>query len=198
MKVKTYWPFGILLIILIGIVLITATIIISTKQSIAPDNAYDSKKVFLESRINDFIEIQNKFETYLLPFIFKDLNFQNGIRILSPLLARAPRIDIKDENVFELINNKSLYLVFSKVKENSPFKIKNITLELIPPSDKNKQIKESIIIDFHQNSELIYESSILNLIDKGQYKGIIRIVLQNKENESSTIFYTHYFMLNDK
>ncbi|STQ85322.1 hypothetical protein LS73_001550 [Helicobacter muridarum] len=206
---RTLWPLGILLIIFLGIILITASVRISSIQSIAPDSAFGYKKLFVDENINELMNIQNRFEgvytSYLginnLPIIDSLYKINNPYYVKPPAPKTTPQDNIRlteKENV--------LFLLFVKDIKHSlqayPL-IESIKLDFVRLDNHSKDVK-SIAVSLHPyedenlgDLDIIFKSDSFSLPLKGFYQARFEVDVKFfGDNETKKVFFYHWLFNN--
>lgn len=200
---RTFWPLGILVIILIGVVLISFTIYFSFKNPIINDINYGHKKGYIDENINEFMLLQNNFEKYLIPYADanKKPSFVSELRIYSPYL-NIPYKFLKDSKntkqdlIAQAKLNKDIFL--KKDANNAVFldfkKLANSDISLQDARIVFRRIDSDVktIIPFNKQDDFSFKSKEFSLPLEGRYEASFEITykLGNKNEE---VYYKHYF-----
>ncbi|RDU67065.1 hypothetical protein CQA53_02055 [Helicobacter didelphidarum] len=183
------WSISILLIILLGIVLISISIKISTMQSIDTDQPYNLSKTNMNIQVNAILSQQNEFEQFYTPYIgINKIPLVEKENILkSPYYDSSVPRDIPLEQE-RLHGNDRLYLLFHEneiSRDNTKPQIESILLEIVRLVPGNKKM-DIITIPMSLDSENIYKSDEFSFPLRGYYQAYFKITLKNTFNNSES------------
>ncbi|RDU72547.1 hypothetical protein CQA66_04350 [Helicobacter aurati] len=203
---RTFWPLGILFIILLGIILIVVSVRISSIQSIAPDSAFSQKKLFVDTNINELMNIQNRFETFYIPYlgINKHPNRESIYKIQNPYYVKPPAPKTEPQEHIKLKpEDNMLFLVFAGQATNNrdgqyPL-IKFAELEFVRLNMESKEV-ESFKVPLHEyrdekieNNDVVFESESFSLPLKGFYQARFSIHVQfHGDTNTQKVFFYHW------
>lgn len=191
---RNFWPYGILLVILLGVVLISISIRISVKHPVVDDVPFFIKHDDMDSAINDLLEstkaLQNDFDF----FINANATPTNdeALRPYSPYM-RPPHRDKATQNTSPALHTKSLNTIFLRVLSKSS-KPQNLRLQAFIQKIGNLEAQEIFIYNPKDSS---YSS--IKPPKKGAQIPIGELVLQentqSKDSNKEAIYASPFFML---
>lgn len=191
---RNFWPYGILLVILLGVVLISISIRISVKHPVVDDVPFFIKHDDMDSAINDLLEstkaLQNDFDF----FINANATPTNdeALRPYSPYM-RPPHRDKATQNTSPTLHTKSLNTIFLRVIGKSS-KPQNLRLQAFIQKIGNLEAQEIFIYNPKDSS---YSS--IKPPKKGAQIPIGELVLQentqSKDSKKEAIYASPFFML---
>lgn len=191
---RNLWPYGILLVILLGVVLISISIRISVKHPVVDDVPFFIKHDDMDSAINDLLEstkaLQNDFDF----FINANATPTNdeALRPYSPYM-RPPHRDKATQNTSPTLHTKSLNTIFLRVIGKSS-KPQNLRLQAFIQKIGNLEAQEIFIYNPKDSS---YSS--IKPPKKGAQIPIGELVLQentqSKDSNKEAIYASPFFML---
>lgn len=191
---RNFWPYGILLVILLGVVLISISIRISVKHPVVDDVPFFIKHDDMDSAINDLLEstkaLQNDFDF----FINANSTPTNdeALRPYSPYM-RPPHRDKAAQNTSPTLHTKSLNTIFLRVIDKSS-KPQNLRLQAFIQKIGNLEAQEIFIYNPKDSS---YSS--IKPPKKGAQIPIGELVLQentqSKDSKKEAIYASPFFML---
>ncbi|PAF45351.1 hypothetical protein [Helicobacter sp. 11S02629-2] len=204
MKKKTFWPIGIIGIIIIGIIFIGLIIYASSKQPIETNSNYGLSKNYVDHNINDMLKMQYQFEENYTVFA----GTKDGDEIGYDKL-KTPYFSV-DQRSFEHIGRKfdeklhhsiltdsddEIFLKLNPVVKDPAAKIESIYLKL-SRIDTNIDLDYNMIQD-KANLEL-YTVKVKDLQKLGRYDGVftIKYKLNRKEHYityQKTFYYNEEF-----
>lgn len=191
---RNFWPYGILLVILLGVVLISISIRISVKHPVVDDVPFFIKHDDMDSAINDLLEstkaLQNDFDFFI------DANTtptnDEALRPYSPYM-RPPHRDKATQNTSPTLHTKSLNTIFLRTisKYGKP---QNLRLQAFIQKIGNLEAQEIFIYNPKDSS---YSS--IKPPKKGAQIPIGELVLQentqSKDSKKEAIYASPFFML---
>ncbi|RDU61456.1 hypothetical protein [Helicobacter sp. MIT 14-3879] len=210
---RTFWPFGILFIIFLGIVLITISIRISSIQSIAPDSTFNEKKLFVDANINELMNIQNRFESFYTVYlgINRSPNAENLYKIQSPYYSKPPAPKAEPQEHIKLNpNNNIFFLHFVKLHDRKPAPphsyesdskqdnkqtpmIESVKVEFVRLDTESKEVKSLEIPLYKDNSHSLqqeFKTESFSLPSKGFYQARFEVSARfSGDSESKKIFF---------
>lgn len=191
---RNFWPYGILLVILLGVVLISISIRISVKHPVVDDVPFFIKHDDMDSAINDLLEstkaLQNDFDF----FINANATPTNdeALRPYSPYM-RPPHRDKATQNTSPTLHTKSLNTIFLRVIGKSS-KPQNLRLQAFIQKIGNLEAQEIFIYNPKDSS---YSS--IKPPKKGAQIPIGELILQentqSKDSKKEAIYASPFFML---
>lgn len=191
---RNFWPYGILLVILLGVVLISISIRISVKHPVVDDVPFFIKHDDMDSAINDLLEstkaLQNDFDF----FVNANATPANdgALRPYSPYM-RPPHRDKATQNTSPTLHTKSLNTIFLRVIGKSS-KPQNLRLQAFIQKIGNLEAQEIFIYNPKDSS---YSS--IKPPKKGAQIPIGELVLQeniqSKDSNKEAIYASPFFML---
>lgn len=191
---KNLWPLGILLIIVLGIILIVASVKIAMKQSIDTDRSFGAERNDVDVNINRIMSYQNGFEKFYTPYIGinKIPSFLPENIMKNPYyVTSVPKNYPQEENRLHKTENV-LYIAFQENQnaikmQNTPI-IESVSLEitrLIQGDKKTTTIIIPMIKDTHDSQDL-YKSETFSLPLDGYYQALFKVkVMFNETNLQS-------------
>lgn len=193
---KSLWPIGILLVILLGVILIIASVRISKMQNIEPNLTYGMRKIDMDAKANALLENQNNFESEFVSFVgvnnkeispdSKKFSTLKGAYYTAPVPQDLP------DSKYMLHGDDSIYIIFEPKSSNIDNLVENIeSIKLqasrILPDDKNmERLEFDMQLNAHESDKLIYVAHNITLPHKGYYE--IDFVLRLKNNENNVVF----------
>lgn len=191
---RNFWPYGILLVILLGVVLISISIRISVKHPVVDDVPFFIKHDDMDSAINDLLKstkvLQNDFDFFI------DANAtptnDEALRPYSPYM-RPPHRDKATQNTSPTLHTKSLNTIFLRAISKSG-KPQNLRLRAFIQKIGNLEDQEIFIYNPKDSS---YSS--IKPPKKGAQIPIGELVLQestqSKDSKKEAIYASPFFML---
>lgn len=214
---KSLWPIGILLVILLGVILIIASVRISKMQNIDPNLTYGMKKIDMDKNANDILQKQNAFEAEFSAYLginnkdilldsntSKNANFSTTKALKSPYYATPVPSTLPNSKEM-LHGNDSLYLIFKPKNSKNPNAINDLANDIesisllfsrILIDNKNlEKIDFKMELNAHESDTLIYVANNISLPHKGYYEADFNIKLKDNEN---TIVFSKWIFNNGK
>lgn len=201
------WPIGILLIILLGIVLISVSIRISSIQSIAPDSTFNAKKLFVDTNINELISTQNRFEriydTYL--GINKTPEAKDSYLIHSPYYVRPPAPKTKPSSDIKLaLHNNKLTLRFTKRPADALLdeaSLESASLEFVRLDSDSKDVK-LVSVPLYKGAlsegDLVFHTDYFSLPLRGYYQARFEVSARFRgDSEDKKVFFYKWLFNGD-
>lgn len=191
---RNLWPYGILLVILLGVVLISISIRISVKHPVVDDVPFFIKHDDMDSAINDLLEstkaLQNDFDFFI------DANIaptnSETLRPYSPYM-RPPHRDKTTQNTSPTLHTKSLNTIFVRSISKSG-KPQNLRLQAFIQKIGNLEAQEIFIYNPKDSSYSSIKPS-----KKGAQIPIGELLLQenkqSKDSKKEAIYASPFFML---
>ncbi|PAF50766.1 hypothetical protein BKH43_04205 [Helicobacter sp. 13S00401-1] len=190
MNKKTYWPIGIIGIIIVGIIFIVLIIYASTKQPIETNSNYGLSKDYVDHNINKMLKMQYAFEkSYHVYGGSLDGSEVGYDRLKTPYFSVDQRsfehIGRKfDEKLHHSILTSSddvIYLKLEPQTKTPAVKIESIYLKL-SRIDTNIDLDYDMLQD--KTNPNIYTIAVKDLTKLGRYDGVftIKYKLDGKEH----------------
>lgn len=191
---RNFWPYGILLVILLGVVLISISIRISVKHPVVDDVPFFIKHDDMDSAINDLLEstkaLQNDFDFFINANATPTSD--EALRPYSPYM-RPPHRDKATQNTSPTLHTKSLNTIFLRVIGKSS-KPQNLRLQAFIQKIGNLEAQEIFIYNPKDSS---YSS--IKPPKKGAQIPIGELVFQentqSKDSKKEAIYASPFFML---
>ncbi|WP_104697104.1 MULTISPECIES: hypothetical protein [unclassified Helicobacter] len=187
---KTFWPFGILLIILFGICLLVALVYISLIQPNLNDNSYMQKYRDVDKNINVLLEDSKIFLDAYEAYLSVDTQVYEKDKLLPPYLIRAKKIGETSLDDSLGMQNK---LYFSLVPKQDQIQIKILQYQVFATRYYDK--------DYNNRADLLIQASQLQSFDfnptkQGRYKIIVEITFLYNQRESKVFLQRDFIVKN--
>ncbi|PAF42939.1 hypothetical protein [Helicobacter sp. 11S03491-1] len=182
-KSKNIWPYGILAVIIIGVILLVMLVRLSIEDPIIDDNAYFEKYNDVDKNINTIMKDTKEFETYYSVYI--DANQKPSHTLtqqpLSPYFIKGHRDKLKQSPKIELFTNTPNQFYVSIVPKISPSPVGDIQISLfLSRFHMEKQDLQLGVLKCDSHGLCISKDFNLNV--DGRWKAILQIqYIQNNE-----------------
>lgn len=193
-KQRNFWPYGILLVILLGVVLISVSIRISVKNPVVDDVPFFIKHNDMDLVINDLLEsskaLQNKFDFFIEANVVPANS--DDLRPYSPYM-RPPHRDKSTQRTSAILHTKTLNTLFLRVSSKNPnLKPNNLHFQAFIQKIGNINDQEIFIYNPQDNSYASAKPS-----KKGAQIPIGKLIKQDKPQQSKQdfIYASPFFML---
>ncbi|GAB0172572.1 hypothetical protein [Helicobacter trogontum] len=196
-KKRTLWPFGILLVIALGIVLIVISIRISSRQSIDTDHTFNIKRIELDEKINSIMQQQNAFENLYNVRISTIGDGVNAPIMKNPYYTiPVPRDIPKNEGLLHGDNSVlTIYLERKKYDESTQdIYIKSVDLEFVR-LDQGEKKASKLSVPMIKSGENTYSTKAFSLPMQGYYQARFKInakATNTKQDESFPVYFYHW------
>ncbi|WP_121021374.1 hypothetical protein [Helicobacter vulpis] len=165
---KNYWPLGILAILLLGVVLVSALVVVAIKNTPQDDNSYLEKHTFTDAHINTMLAHYRAFlENY-------DLVLLNQDQSLTPLFPyyvnqNTPTLRLK-------LRHNQVRIVIEKLQPKAP--PLELSVLLIRGRDHLQPFREPECVE--NTKQIACTLHPFNLPSEGHYKILIRVHFQGE------------------
>ncbi|WP_104749093.1 hypothetical protein [Helicobacter cynogastricus] len=161
-KEKNYWPLGILSVLLLGVLLVSALVVVAIKYTPKSDNSYLSQHTYTDAHINTMIA---HYRAFLQNY---NLTLQSTDQSLTPpfpyyLNSSTPLLHL------HLRANK-MRLVFAKLQETTP--PLNVSVILVDMA-KARPLEQPKCLE--DPKEIVCTLNPFNLPREGNYKILVRV-----------------------
>lgn len=194
---RNTWAIGILAIIGLGIVLIIASIIISSSQSIDVDTPFDNKRKVIDKTFNEVAVLQNDFENHFESYIgINEIPKQDKQSLLtSPYYNASIPKDLPPKKQ-RLGKDGVLYIRFVPKDSIKDMKIDEIRLRVERLIKGHKDITK-INIPIKLDSEYVYKSEPFSLPDDGYYQANFAINFTKADSTIGAAYFSKW-LFNEK
>lgn len=187
---KTFWPFGILLILLFGIFLLVILVYISLIQPNLNDNSYMQKYREVDENINTLLQDSKNFLDAYDAYISANSKFNEEDKILPPYLIKAKKSGKEVLNHSLKMHNK---LYFSLIPKKEQKKIHILQYQVFATRYYDK--------DYKDRADLLIQTPRLQTFDfsptkQGRYKIVVEITFLFDKKESKVFLQRDFFVKN--
>lgn len=206
---RTFWPLGILLIIILGIILIAVSIRISSIQSTATDSTFGYKKLFVDENINNLMNIQNRFDKFFTSYlgINKPPIIDSLHKINNPYYVKPPVPKVAPQDNIRLTSNKNvLFLYFAKKakdsSQNYPL-IESVKLEFVRLDNQSNEVKSmNVSLQPYEDKNLkdlgmTFKSDLFSLPLQGFYQARFEVDVRFFGDDSIKKVFFYHWLFND-
>lgn len=187
---KTFWPFGILLVIVFGVLLLVALVYISLIQPNPNDNAYMQKYRDVEKNIDVLLSDSKVFLENYSVYLSANQKYTLQDELIPPYLIKAKKIEKTQQNIFLQTPSKLHLFLISKTK-NQEIKILNYQVFATRYYDN----------DYKNKFDLLAEDTNLKSFDfapqkQGRWKITLEITFLYHQKESKVYLQRDFIVKN--
>ncbi|CAM2795847.1 hypothetical protein [Helicobacter felis] len=161
-KEKNYWPLGILSVLLLGVLLVSALVVVAIKYTPKNDNSYLTQHTYTDAHINTMIA---HYHTFLQNY---NLTLQSDNQNLNPpfpyyLNPSTPLLHLH-------LKNNQMQLVFTRLQKVTP--PLNVSVILVDMAKAHPFEKPKCMEDI---KAIVCTLNPFNLSREGNYKILIKV-----------------------
>lgn len=188
---KTFWPFGILLVIIFGVLLLVALVYISLIQPNVNDNAYMQKYRDVEKNIDTLLLDSKAFLENYDVYLSANEKFKLQDKLIPPYLIKAKKIDKQNQEQDFLSTPTRLFLSLVPKSKNQDIKILNYQVFATRYYDN----------DYKDRFDLLANKPHLQSFDfapqkQGRWKITLEITFLYHQKESKVYLQRDFFVKN--
>ncbi len=166
---RNYWPLGILVVLLIGLVLIIALVVVAIRYAPQSDTSYLHQHTYTDSHINDMLAQYQAFSKIYA------LSLSSGKQNLEPTFPFY--FNPNTPLLWLTSNNNQLTLIVHKNNKEAPSL--RFTITALRPRQKPILIGE--LACKQEGEEELCSTPLFNLPLKGNYKLLLKAVFQGAD-----------------